>query len=350
MDFKFQETDDKRIPVDNKTRLQASMRESDCEIWVGFDPIELKRRLNEWCRDARSKSLGEIEPKYDNDSTTFTIEGPVNKKMISVAPDSLYFTVENDLDAFAILWCDRTGVKFHEFTQKSGAQAYLELSCAWLTHCSIKGADQRRNFSLKLISAFEKFFSMDWSERSAIYSYFLDATLGDSRVNPLRDFRAALEHHTADMIMNSAELEKLGFAAERVTKRGDKYLYPIYFNIGGEDGSSKIILEMVSSESEFEDYLKYMVAGIYLDILDMDKAFQIFQDPGVRMLWAESDITVFFTLTKRLLAIGWRDEAVSVAEFAINYALAEKGAFPFIIGEAEKLRKTIVAHILQVSR
>ncbi len=262
--------------------------------------------------------------------------------------ESLYFSVPRNAGEFALHWSEITSVDYSDFIGKRGAAAYLELSYAWLTHCSIKGAHQRRDFSSQLISKFENFLSLDLHERSAVYCFLLDAAHGSSRANRLREFRTAWENST-DQEKKSAHINKLGWAAERHQKHAYKFFYPIYLDIGGESASGDMryvladrFLEFVTSEDDFEAYLKYKMMGIFLDLFDMEKAFQVFQDLRVRCMGVDFDISVMFTLAKRLLAIGWRDEAICVTEFSTNCAFAEKMNLPFVVGEAEKLRKLTI--------
>jgi hypothetical protein len=265
------------------------------------------------------------------------VESPTTPTETEKVAESVYFLAPIDLNRFASHWSATTSLDYSDFIQKSGALACLELSHAWLTHCSIKDAGQRRDFSSQLISKFEKFLSLGLHERSAVYCFLLDAAHGSSRTNRLCDFRTAWENSTEEE-KKSAHINKLGWAAERYQKYAYKFFYPIHRDIGGESASGRF-LEFVTSEDDFEAYLKYMMMGVFLDLFDMEKAFQVFEDVRVRRLGVDFDIIAMFTLAKRLLAIGWRDEAIFVTEFSTNYAFGERMNLPFVAGEAEKLRK-----------
>ncbi len=276
------------------------------------------------------------------------VECPATPIKTVEVSESFYFSVPREMNAFQSRWFEITGLNHSDFIQKNGALAYLELSHAWLTHCSIKGASQRRDFSVQLISKFEKFLSLGQQERFAVYGLLLDVALGESRTNTFRDFLAVAKTLSDEELL-SDHMTKLGFAADRLRKRASRYFYPIYAKIGINlqdvnelNFHTPDILEFVSSDEDYEAYIKYKIMGLYLDVFEIEKSFRMFQDERVQRLGAYFDLSELFTLSKRLFALGWREEATSVTEFATNYAFAEKMDLPSVVGEAEKLRKLII--------
>jgi hypothetical protein len=209
-----------------------------------------------------------------------------------------YFSLPED---FSEHWSSITGISCPSFIQNDGGLPYLELSCAWLTHCSIKGVEKRRDFFPELASKFENFFSLGSGERFKIYGFLLDAAFGNSRKNWVRDFKIACSNST-DAEMFADYTVKMGWSADRLQKHASKYFYPISLGVGGQEFR---FLEYISSEEDFEAYLKYVLMDIYIDIFDMEKAFQIFLDARVQCLAAEINLLGLFTLAKRLFAIGW---------------------------------------------
>lgn len=255
-----------------------------------------------------------------------------------------YFSPPENFENFSEHWSNITSISCSSFIQNEGGLSYLELLYAWLTHCSIKCVDKRRDFFPKLVSKFENFLVLVPDERFRVYGFLLDAALGNARRNWYRDFKVEWDKSTAEK-RNSDYIGKMGWASDRFQKHASKYFYPIYLNVGRQVLSpedtfflSGDFLKFFSSEDNFESYIKYILMGLCVDIFDMEKAFQIFLDPRVQLLAAESNIIDLFNLAKRLFAIGWRDEATTVTEFSTSYALSERQDYPFVIGEAEKLR------------